>query len=95
VQVWGAFIDNEQVRSFGSFFLGGIGRDLDAVLSIATKELLSALLAGVGTEVGRVGYVAIMRAKDCLPAPPPIPIRARQAAGFGASRRRFSGGATV
>jgi hypothetical protein len=56
-----AFIDNEQVRSFGSLFLGGIGWGLDAALYIAAKEHASALLAAVVTEIARVGYVAITR----------------------------------
>lgn len=42
------------------------GESLDAVLYIATKEHVSALLAGVGTEVGRIGYVAITRARNLL-----------------------------
>lgn len=42
------------------------GESLDAVLYIATKEHVSALLAGVGTEVGRIGYVAITRAKELV-----------------------------
>ncbi|MDH2915294.1 MAG: ATP-dependent helicase [Gallionella sp.] len=42
------------------------GESLDAVLYIATKEHVSALLAGVGTEVGRIGYVAITRARNLM-----------------------------
>lgn len=42
------------------------GESLDAVLYLATKEHVSALLAGVGTEVGRIGYVAITRATDLV-----------------------------
>lgn len=42
------------------------GESLDAVLYIATKEHVSALLAGVGTEVGRIGYVAITRARNLV-----------------------------
>lgn len=42
------------------------GESLDAVLYLATKDHVSALLAGVGTEVGRIGYVAITRAKDLV-----------------------------
>lgn len=42
------------------------GESLDAVLYLATKEHVSALVAGVGTEVGRIGYVAITRAKDLV-----------------------------
>jgi hypothetical protein len=37
------------------------GESLDAVLYLATKEHVSALLAGVDTEVGRIGYVAATR----------------------------------
>lgn len=42
------------------------GESLDAVLYIATKEHVRALLAGVGTEVGRIGYVAITRARELV-----------------------------
>ena len=42
------------------------GESLDAVLYIATKEHAQALLAGVSTEVGRIGYVAATRARDLL-----------------------------
>ncbi len=40
------------------------GESLDAVLYIATKEHISALLAGVDSEIGRIGYVAVTRAKN-------------------------------
>src|SRR5690606_34335248 len=40
------------------------GESLDAVLYLAAKkEHASALLAGVDTEVGRIGYVAVTRAR--------------------------------
>lgn len=42
------------------------GESLDAVLYMATKEHAQALLGGVSTEVGRVGYVAATRARDLL-----------------------------
>ncbi len=42
------------------------GESLDAVLYLANKEHASALLAGVGTEVGRIGYVAVTRARNLL-----------------------------
>lgn len=42
------------------------GKSLDAVLYIATKAHLRALIDGVGTEDGRIGYVAVTRAKDLL-----------------------------
>ncbi len=42
------------------------GESLDAVLYMATKEHAQALLAGVSTEVGRIGYVAATRARDLL-----------------------------
>lgn len=43
------------------------GESLDAVLYLATKkEHASALLAGVDTEVGRIGYVAVTRARNLL-----------------------------
>lgn len=42
------------------------GESLDAVLYIATKEHVSELLAGAGTEVGRIGYVAITRARNLV-----------------------------
>lgn len=42
------------------------GESLDAVLYMATKEHAQALLGGVSTEVGRIGYVAVTRARDLL-----------------------------
>ncbi|MGH8060574.1 MAG: UvrD-helicase domain-containing protein [Pseudoxanthomonas sp.] len=43
------------------------GESLDAVLYLASKkEHASALLAGVDTEVGRIGYVAVTRARNLL-----------------------------
>jgi hypothetical protein len=43
------------------------GESLDAVLYLAAKkEHASALLAGVDTEVGRIGYVAATRARNLL-----------------------------
>jgi len=42
------------------------GESLDAVLYITTKEHACALLEGVTTEVGRIGYVAATRARDLL-----------------------------
>ncbi|MEN9902833.1 MAG: hypothetical protein RL651_1497 [Pseudomonadota bacterium] len=40
------------------------GESLDAVLYMITKEHAQALLEGVTTEVGRIGYVAVTRARD-------------------------------
>ena len=42
------------------------GESLDAVLYVASKDHVQALLAGVGSELGRIGYVAITRAKNLL-----------------------------
>lgn len=42
------------------------GESLDAVLYVTTKEHAKALLDGVTTEVGRIGYVASTRARDLL-----------------------------
>jgi superfamily I DNA/RNA helicase len=42
------------------------GESLDAVLYLATKEHVTALLAGVDSEVGRIGYVAVTRARNLL-----------------------------
>jgi ATP-dependent exoDNAse (exonuclease V) beta subunit len=42
------------------------GESLDAVLYMANKEHASELLAGVNSEVGRVGYVALTRAKNLM-----------------------------
>ena len=42
------------------------GESLDAVLYMATREHVEAMLDGVATEVGRIGYVAVTRAKDLL-----------------------------
>jgi len=40
------------------------GQSLNAVLYIATKAQIEAILGGVGTELGRIGYVAVTRARD-------------------------------
>ncbi len=40
------------------------GESLDAVLYLATKAHVEALLAGVDSEVGRIGYVAVTRARN-------------------------------
>ena len=43
------------------------GESLDAVLYLATKkDHVSALLEGMNTEVGRIGYVAVTRARNLL-----------------------------
>lgn len=42
------------------------GESLDAVLYLANREHVNALLAGVNTEVGRIGYVAVTRARNLL-----------------------------
>lgn len=42
------------------------GESLDAVLYLASKEHVTALLAGVDSEVGRIGYVALTRARNLL-----------------------------
>jgi hypothetical protein len=42
------------------------GESLDAVLYIATKEHAERLVEGVGTEVGRIGYVAVTRARNLV-----------------------------
>lgn len=40
------------------------GESIDAVLYVATKANITALLAGTGSEDGRIGYVALTRAKN-------------------------------
>ena len=40
------------------------GESLDAVLYLATKQHVRALIDGVGTEDGRIGYVALTRARN-------------------------------
>ncbi len=42
------------------------GESLDAVLYLANREHANALLVGVDTEVGRIGYVAVTRARNLL-----------------------------
>lgn len=42
------------------------GESLDAVLYMTLKDHAEELLAGIGTEVGRIGYVAATRARDLL-----------------------------
>lgn len=45
---------------------GAKGESLDAALYIVTKAHLEAMLKGVGTEDGRIGYVAVTRPRDLL-----------------------------
>lgn len=40
------------------------GESLDAVLYMATREHIEAMLDGVASEVGRIGYVAVTRARN-------------------------------
>ena len=40
------------------------GESLDAVLYLAKKEHLKSLLEGTDTELGRIGYVALTRARN-------------------------------
>ena len=40
------------------------GESLDAVLYMATKPHIDAMIGGVDTEVGRIGYVAVTRARN-------------------------------
>lgn len=42
------------------------GESLDAVMYVATKDHVQALLSGVDSEVGRIGYVAVTRARNLL-----------------------------
>lgn len=42
------------------------GEGLDALLYLAEKEHAAALLAGVDTELGRIGYVAVTRARNII-----------------------------
>jgi superfamily I DNA/RNA helicase len=42
------------------------GESIDAVLYVATRQHIQAMLDGVGTEVGRIGYVAMTRARNVL-----------------------------
>lgn len=42
------------------------GESLDAVLYLANREHATELLTGVATEVGRIGYVAVTRARNLL-----------------------------
>lgn len=42
------------------------GESLDAVLYMTLKDHAEEMLGGVGTEVGRIGYVAATRARDLL-----------------------------
>lgn len=40
------------------------GESLEAVMYVANKEQVRSLLEGTGTEVGRIGYVAVTRARN-------------------------------
>jgi hypothetical protein len=40
------------------------GESLDAVLYFADKDHVEALISGTNTEIGRIGYVALTRARN-------------------------------
>ena len=42
------------------------GESIDAVLYVATRQHVQAMLNGVQTELGRIGYVAVTRARNLL-----------------------------
>ncbi|AFY20363.1 UvrD-helicase domain-containing protein [Pseudomonas sp. UW4] len=42
------------------------GESIDAVLYVANRANIEAMLAGMDTEVGRIGYVAVTRARNLL-----------------------------
>jgi len=48
------------------------GESLDAVLYMTLRDHAEEMLAGVGTEIGRIGYVASTRARDLLWVAVPI-----------------------
>lgn len=48
------------------------GESLDAVLYMTLRDHAEKMLAGVGTEIGRIGYVASTRARDLLWVAVPI-----------------------
>jgi superfamily I DNA/RNA helicase len=48
------------------------GQSLDAVLYFASKVHIEAMLAGIDTEVGRIGYVALTRARDLFVLSVPV-----------------------
>jgi superfamily I DNA/RNA helicase len=63
------------------------GKSIDAVLYVATTAHAKAMLNGVGTELGRIGYVAATRARELLwvavPGKVPREVRAQlETAGF-------------
>ena len=59
-------VENDQTRIRVDTVHQAKGESLDAVLYMANREHVDALLAGVGTEVGRIGYVAVTRARNLL-----------------------------
>lgn len=58
--------DDEVVRLRVDTVHQAKGESLDAVLYVTLKEHAEELLGGVGTEVGRIGYVAATRARNLL-----------------------------
>lgn len=58
--------DNEVIQLRVGTVHQAKGESLDAVLYMTLKDHAEELLAGVDTEVGRIGYVAATRAKDLL-----------------------------
>jgi superfamily I DNA/RNA helicase len=57
---------NDQQRIRADTVHQAKGESLDAVLYLANRDHVTALLAGVNTEVGRIGYVAVTRASTLL-----------------------------
>jgi superfamily I DNA/RNA helicase len=62
----GALIAEEKTRIRIDTVHQAKGESLDAVLYLTTKQHAQALLTGVSTEVGRIGYVAVTRARNLL-----------------------------
>ena len=58
-------LDQAEIRSFSVSTVHKVkGANIDAVLYVAKKSHVQALLDGTGSENGRIGYVALTRARD-------------------------------
>jgi superfamily I DNA/RNA helicase len=62
----GIFTDGQDARIRVDTVHQVKGESLDAVLYLAAKDHVTALLTGVDTETGRIGYVAVTRARNLL-----------------------------
>ena len=56
--------DKERIQIFSGIVISKKGASINAVLYVAKKGHVQALLGGTSSEDGRIGYVALTRARD-------------------------------